>query len=1094
MSTKRRDELLSIQKESQKKWDDLHKFEEDAPSESESEQEKFLVTFPYPYCNGFLHIGHAFSLSKAEFAVGYKRMKNIKCLYPFGFHCTGMPIQTCANKLEKEIKTYGNPPQFPEEDPESEQPKQESGGMVDKTKGKKGKAASKKSKAKYQWDILKESGIDEAMIPRFADPLAWLDYFPGQNVIDLSTFGLKADWRRSFITTEVNPYYDSFIRWQFNKLKQLKKIKFGKRNAVFSPIDGQPCADHDRASGEGVQPQEYTLIKMKLLQLPNIPDAEELFGGRDVFLPAATLRAETMYGQTNCWVLPTGDYVAFELANGEIYIASMHSGRNMAHQDFFSEFGKTKELCTLKGSDLIGLPVRAPLAQYDEIYVLPLLTVSMNKGTGIVTSVPSDAPDDYRGLMDLKEKDALRSKFGLKDEWVLPFEPIPIIDTPGFGNLAAVEACKRHKIRSQNDKDALAKAKEEVYKAGFYNGVMLKGDMAGEPVMQAKAKIRSQLLASGEAQSYSEPEKKVMSRSGDECVVALCDQWYLEYGEESWRAKVEKCLSDANLYADEARNAFESVLGWLKEWACSRQFGLGTKLPWDENWLIESLSDSTIYMAFYTVAHILQGGTDNLNGHKTGPGGIPPSACNDALWDYVMLGIGGEDAMVDVDAAVLRKMRREFLYWYPVDLRVSGKDLIGNHLTFFLYNHVAIFPEEHWPRGVRVNGHVLLNAEKMSKSTGNFLTLRQAMATYTADGVRFALADAADTVEDANFSTKTADETILKLWTLKDVIEEAMENFDGMRTTDLNFADRVFIAKLNRQLRATEAAYEQMLFRDAVKSGFFEMLNDFGKYREAVGADKSSRSASTLVRMHKDVFLKFALYQTACITPICPHTAEYMWSLLYEKLEAHDGVHRGRSAMDLQWPASDEPDEALLASAAYLNDTVSRIRLAILKPPKKKKGKQSAPITKPSTVSLFVCKEIPGWQATVLDHLRENFNEEEWKRSRENSPKNEKEWWKFPSDTPKKIAASLPPEHKKNKKVMPFLAMVRKEVEQIGVDGLDRTMKFEEDIVLNENKHLIESQLKPFGITSVNVDEAKNVPTGTSSADAVPGTPIFLLK
>lgn len=38
-------------------------------------------------------------------------------------------------------------------------------------------------------------------------------------------------------------------------------------------------------------------------------------------------------------------------------------------------------------------------------------------------------------------------------------------------------------------------------------------------------------------------------------------------------------------------------------------FNIGTKLPWDEYWLIESLSDSTIYMAYYTVAHILQEGT-----------------------------------------------------------------------------------------------------------------------------------------------------------------------------------------------------------------------------------------------------------------------------------------------------------------------------------------------------------------------------------------------------------------------------------------------------------------------------------------------------
>lgn len=1097
MSTARRDALSRIQVGAQKKWQSMRVFEEDAPAPDESrpEQEKFLVTFPYPYCNGFLHIGHAFSLSKAEFIVGYKRMKNIKCLYPFGFHCTGMPIQACANKLAKEIDLYGVPPSFPEDEPDPQllAGKDSSTVPLDKSKGKKGKVASKASKQKFQWDILKESGISEDLIPNFADALAWLEFFPKENVKDLTDFGLKTDWRRSFITTDVNPYYDSFIRWQFNKLRDLKKVKFGKRNAVYSPIDKQPCADHDRASGEGVLPQEYTLIKMKLTKLPNVPSAEEIFGDKDVYLPAATLRPETMYGQTNCWVLPTGDYVAFELANGEVFIASAHAGKNMAYQDFFSEFGKTKEIGSLKGSDLIGLPVKAPLAQYDEIYVLPLMTVSMAKGTGVVTSVPSDAPDDYRGLMDLKEKEALRLKFGLKDEWVIPFEPIPIIETPGFGNLAAVDACKRHKIRSQNDKDALARAKEEVYKAGFYNGTMLKGAMAGEPVMHAKTKIREELIASGQARIYSEPEKKVISRSGDECVVALCDQWYLEYGEPLWREKVEGCLKRMNLYADETRNAFDAVLGWLKEWACSRQFGLGTKLPWDEEWLIESLSDSTIYMAFYTVAHILQGGTENLDGHKAGPGGIAPDDITDSLWDYVMLGDGDPEEIWARDPTVLKRMRREFTYWYPVDLRVSGKDLIGNHLSFFLYNHTALFPQEHWPRGIRVNGHVLLNAEKMSKSTGNFLTLRDAISQYTSDGVRFALADAADTVEDANFSTKTADETILKLWTLVDFIEEAVENIDKLKTGPLTrFADLVFVSQLNRQLLAAEEAYEQMLFREAVKAGFFEMSNDLGKYREAVGADKSTRAASTLPNMHRDVFLQYALYQTAALAPICPHTAEHIWGLIGPVIAGRDGMSLGESVMHLKWPKAGAPDEGLLAAAKYLSDTVSRIRVAILKP-SKKKGKSAVSTRKPEQVSIFVCKDVPRWQSTVLTFLKETYDENAWQSSREAHPNDEKSWWKFPADTPKRVAAVMPPEHKKNKKLMPFLAMVRKEVELGGAKALERTLGFDEMCVLSENKDFVEAQLGAFGITSVTVDTTDNAPDGASLADAVPGSPVFQL-
>ena len=76
------------------------------------------------------------------------------------------------------------------------------------------------------------------------------------------------DWRRSFITTKVNPFYDRFVQWQFNTLKAKDKVRYGKRYTIYSEVDGQPCADHDRSKGEGVGPQEYTLIKIRCLDVP----------------------------------------------------------------------------------------------------------------------------------------------------------------------------------------------------------------------------------------------------------------------------------------------------------------------------------------------------------------------------------------------------------------------------------------------------------------------------------------------------------------------------------------------------------------------------------------------------------------------------------------------------------------------------------------------------------------------------------------------------------------------------------------------------------------------------------------------------------
>ena len=45
-----------------------------------------------------------------------------------------------------------------------------------------------------------------------------------------------------------------------------------------------------------------------------------------------------------------------------------------------------------------------------------MLTVKEDKGTGVVTSVPSDAPDDYAALMDLRNKPALREKYGVTED------------------------------------------------------------------------------------------------------------------------------------------------------------------------------------------------------------------------------------------------------------------------------------------------------------------------------------------------------------------------------------------------------------------------------------------------------------------------------------------------------------------------------------------------------------------------------------------------------------------------------------------------------------------------------------------------------
>ncbi|KAF6142493.1 hypothetical protein GIB67_039457 [Kingdonia uniflora] len=1050
----RRDKLLEIEAKVRTWWEESDIFKAESKITRPEPGEKFFGTFPYPYMNGILHLGHAFSLSKLEFASAYHRLRGANVLLPFAFHCTGMPIKASADKLAREIQRFGEPPVFPtvmEEEivsTEVEETNGEEQTLPDKFKSKKSKAAAKSSGDKFQWEIMRSFGLSDSEISKFQDPYHWLTYFPPLAEEDLKAFGLGCDWRRTFITTDMNPFYDSFVRWQMRKLKDMGKIVKDLRYAVYSPLDGQPCADHDRASGEGVQPQDYTLIKMEVV-LPFPPKLGPL-EGKNVFLAAATLRPETMYGQTNSWVLPDGKYGAYEINETDVYIITERAALNLAYQKLSKIPEKPTCLITLTGHDLIGLPLKSPMSFNDIIYSLPMLTILTDKGTGIVTSVPSDSPDDYMALLDLKSKPALRAKFGVKDEWILPFEVIPIINIPEFGDKAAEKVCIDLKIKSQNEKDKLAEAKRLTYLKGFTEGTMLVGEYTGMKVQEAKPLIRTKLLELGHGVMYSEPEKKVMSRSGDECVVALTDQWYITYGETEWRKRAEECLSNMKLYCDETRHGFEHTLSWLNQWACSRSFGLGTRLPWDEQFLVESLSDSTVYMAYYTVAHLLQNG--DLYGSDTSV--IKPEQLTDEVWNYVFCDEPYPESS-NISPSLLKNMKQEFDYWYPLDLRVSGKDLIQNHLTFCIYNHTALLQKRHWPRGFRTNGHIMLNSEKMSKSTGNFRTLRQSIEEFSADATRFSLADAGDGMDDANFVFETANAAILRLTKEISWMEEVLAAETSLRMgPSSTYADRVFTNEVNIAVSTTEQNYNEFMFREALKTGFYDLQTARDEYRFSCGVGG----------MNRDLLWRFMDVQTRLIAPICPHYAEYVWKDLLKK--AGFVVNSG-------WPKTDLPDPTLKRANKYLQDSIVIMRKLLQKQTlgsKKgnKKGALAPPMNeehKPTQGLIYVNDRYDGWKEECLRILQSKFDnktctfspDQEILKALQNSTIGQAEDFK-----------------KTQKLCMPFMRFKKDEAVSVGVQALDLKLPFDEVEVLTENLDLIKRQLglEHLEVLSVRVDGA----------------------
>ena len=131
---------------------------------------------------------------------------------------------------------------------------------------------------------------------------------------------------------------------------------------------------------------------------------------------------------------------------------------------------------------------------------------------------------------------------------------------------------------------------------------------------------------------------------------------------------------------------------------------------------------------------------------------------------------------------------------------------------------------------------MLLDGEKMSKSSGNFLMMHEAIDKFTTDATRFACACAGDTLEDANFDQTVANAAINNLYTEEEwatvvvaggsdkvKLRPADADRDAAGTGYALFMDRAFANEIDRLIAATDAAFAEMRWRDGVICGFFEM-------------------------------------------------------------------------------------------------------------------------------------------------------------------------------------------------------------------------------------------------------------------------------
>ena len=365
-------------------------------------------------------------------------------------------------------------------------------------------------------------------------------------------------------------------------------------------------------------------------------------------------------------------------------------------------------------------------------------------------------------------------------------------------------------------------------------------------------------------------------------------------------------MDRAKIFPEAARGYFHDKIDWLRDWACARRTGLGTPLPWSPDWIVETLSDSTIYMAFYTIVKHIR----KYN--------IKAEQLTNEVFDYIFLGIGDPEALAKdsgIDASIIREMRDEFTYWYPVDLRVSAKELVPNHLSFFIFQHVALFPSKYWPRAIGVNGMLLIEGKKMSKSKGNFLTLSRTVDEFGADVTRMTLMLGAEDMEDPDWRAENARSIDSKLRSLYRLVNEIanMQGEDEPRSID-----RWLISALQGRIKAVSEAIENLKTRTAAEIAFFEVWNDIRWYLRRV--DKPN--PKTLKEV-VDVWIRL-------LAPFIPHICEEMWHLL--KKEGFVSV--------AEWPVYDESKVDVAAEESediirsLMNDTLNIIE-ATKKAPKR---------------------------------------------------------------------------------------------------------------------------------------------------------------
>ncbi|MFW9908654.1 MAG: leucine--tRNA ligase [Candidatus Thorarchaeota archaeon] len=867
-------DYAKIEKKWQKRWKKDKIFEADP----DPKQKKFFLTVPYPYVNGALHIGHGRTYTIGDLIARYKRMQGFNVLFPMASHMTGTPVQGMVDRVQA-----GDP------------------------------IAIDMYKRDLQLYFDTEDEVN-AQLAKFKDAATTAAFFAKVISQDFDALGYSIDWRRRFTTGDT--IYNKFIEWQYQKFMEHGYVKQGNYPLLYCPKDGNPVGEDDLLEGASAKIKEFTAIKWPF---------------EDGFLVAATLRPETIFGVTNMWINPKAKYV-WAMVDGEKWIVSKAAVEKLKLQA-----KDVRVLETFPGSRIIGKRFKA-IHDNHEIPILPADFVDPNNATGVVYSVPGHAPFDYIALHDLWEDSSCLKEYGISGDDVRAIEIIGMIDMKGYSEYPAKDAVEKRNIKSQKESDALEDATQEIYKAEFYDGVMRDNcaQFSGRMIKDVKDDVVVWMRTINRVDVIYEPDQRpVICRCGTNVQVGVfAGQWFLDYQSPGWKEAAWKALKNMGIVPETFRNLFEATFDWLTQRPCARRRGIGTRLPFDSDWIIESLSDSTIYMAFYTIAH-------HIRNSK-----LKPTQLTYEFFDYVFLGKGTPSKVstrTGIDADLLKKMHDEFVYWYPNDQRHTAPSHISNHLSFAIFHHVAIFPEKHWLKLISLSEHMNMESKKMSKSKGNVIPLVEIPEKYGADIFRIYVVSAAEPGTLMDWRERDVPTMKNRMRQFIDIATKYATKTPRVYTKKDNptIATRWMLSRVNSLVSICTNMIDAFKLREYAIHASSEMIRAINHYLNREGVPKEERDGTMAYVC--DIWIRL-------LAPITPHICEELWSMM----DHEDYVSLSH------WPVADKKliDKNIEMAQQVVESTIKDIR-EISRLLKGKKAKK---------VHVYVA---PEWMFKAMNNIRD---------------------------------------------------------------------------------------------------------------------------